>query len=109
MKYSEDTQKASEITRLILPALAQLEIPMNPINYALWYEYNLGRNEELTDTIDKIVDGTEPYDEKTAFELFINHVLAHFLDMIICQSRSYKFEELFNEDYVIESSRLTLV
>ena len=31
MDYAEDVQKSAELTRLILPALAQLEIPVNPI------------------------------------------------------------------------------
>ena len=75
MEYAEDVQKAAELTRLILPALAQLDIPVNPVNYALWYEYYLGRNEELNDTIEKISNGTQSYDEKTAFELFVGHVL----------------------------------
>lgn len=75
MEYTEDVQKAAELTRMILPALAQLEIPVNPINYALWYEYYLGRNESLNDTIEKITNGTQPYDEKTAFELFLSHVV----------------------------------
>jgi diguanylate cyclase len=75
MKYTEDVHKAAELTRLILPALAQLEIPVNPVNYALWYEYYLGRNEDLNDTIEKITNGTQPYDEKTALELFVGHVL----------------------------------
>lgn len=75
MEYAEDVQKAAELTRLILPALAQLEIPVTPVNYALWYEYYLGGNEELNDTIEKITNGTLPYDEKTAFELFVAHVV----------------------------------
>ena len=75
MEYNEDVQKAAEITRLILPALAQLGIPVNPVNYALWYEYFLGRNEALSGTIDKISNGEQPYDEQLAFELFISHVV----------------------------------
>lgn len=75
MEYTEDVQKAAELTRLILPALAQLQIPVNPINYALWYEYYLGGNETLNDTIGKITNGTQPYDEKTALELFVGHVV----------------------------------
>jgi diguanylate cyclase len=75
MEYTEDVQKAAELTRLIIPALAQLGIPVNPINYALWYEYYLGRNETLNGTLDKVADGTLPYDETIAFELFVSHVV----------------------------------
>jgi diguanylate cyclase len=75
MDYTEDVQKAAELTRLILPALAQLEVPVNPINYALWYEYYLGRNEELKFAIEEIVNGTQLYDEKTALGLFVSHVI----------------------------------
>jgi diguanylate cyclase len=75
MEYPEDVQQAAELTRLILPTLAQLEIPVNPINYTLFYEYYLGRNEALKEAVERIINGTHPYDDKTVLELFVSHVI----------------------------------
>ena len=39
------------------------------------YDYYSGRNEELNAELDKIIDGSQPYAEGKAKELFLRHVL----------------------------------
>ncbi len=75
MDYTENVQEAAEITRMVLPTLARLQLPVNPINYALLYDYYSGRNEELTTELDKIIDGSQPYSDDKAKELFLRHVI----------------------------------
>ncbi len=75
MDYTENVQEAAEITRMVLPTLARLQLPVNPINYALLYDYYSGRNEELTAELDKIIDGSQPYSEGKAKELFLRYVI----------------------------------
>ena len=75
MEYTENVQEAAEITRMVLPTLARLQLPVNPINYALLYEYYVGRNEELNVELDEIINGNQPYDEDKAKELFLRHVV----------------------------------
>jgi len=75
MNYAEDFQKTSELTRLILPTLSQLQIPINPVNFALFYEYYTGNNEVLKNAIDEIINGTQPYEEEKAHELYVSHVV----------------------------------
>ena len=55
MDYPCDNGQAQEIARLIFPLMTRLNIPMNPVNYALWYEFQLGRSEELVAALGKIV------------------------------------------------------
>ena len=74
MNYSCDNSRAQEIARLILPLMTRLKIPMNPINYALWYEYQLGRSEELVEALDRIESGQEAYDPEKAKALFLRCV-----------------------------------
>jgi diguanylate cyclase len=74
MDYSCDNSRAQEIARLILPLMTRLKIPMNPINYALWYEYQLGRSEELVEALDRIESGREAYDPEKAKALFLRCV-----------------------------------
>jgi len=47
---------------------------MNPINYALWYEYHLGRSEELVAELDRIESGATTYDPEQAKALFLRYV-----------------------------------
>ncbi len=74
MQYRQDKAQAQEIARLVFPLMTRLNIPMNPVNYALWYEYQLGRNEALVKVLDKIQSGKQPYDAEQARALFLRYV-----------------------------------
>jgi diguanylate cyclase len=74
MDYSRDDGRAQEIARLVLPVMTRLKIPMTPINYALWYEYHLGRCEELVQALDRIESGAETYDPDKARTMFLRYV-----------------------------------
>ncbi len=75
MEYTEDVKKAAELTRMVLPTLGRLQIPVNPINYALWYEYYLGTDEELNAELDEIQSGAQPYEEKKTKDLFLRLIV----------------------------------
>jgi diguanylate cyclase len=75
MEYTENVQEAAQITRMVLPTLSRLQLPVNPINYALVYEYYLGRDEELNAELDEILNGRRPYEERNAKELFLRYVV----------------------------------
>lgn len=74
MDYSCDSARAQEIARLTFPLMNRLKIPLNPINYALWYEYHLGRSLELVEALQKIESGKQPYDADEAKALFMRYV-----------------------------------
>ena len=75
MEYNEDLEKSGEITRMILPTLARLSIPINPVNFALWYEYYLGRSDDLNAKLDAVSNGVEAFTPELAAELFSAYVL----------------------------------
>jgi len=74
MQYQQDIAQAQEIARLVFPLMTRLSIPMNPVNYALWYEYHLGRTEELVKALDRIQSGEESYEPEQAKALFLRYV-----------------------------------
>lgn len=74
MDYTCDKARAQEIARLAFPLMTRLDIPVTPINYALWFEYHLGRSPDLIAELEKIVSGKQPYDEAQAKALFLRYV-----------------------------------
>ena len=74
MDYQQDIGQAQEIARLVFPLMTRLQIPMNPLNYALWYEYQLGRSEQLVAELEKIESGATAYDPEQAKTLFLRYV-----------------------------------
>lgn len=73
--YEETVEKTGELVRMVVPKLASAKIPIDPINYALWYEYFLGRNKELMDTLDALTRDAGGYNKEEAEELFRRHIM----------------------------------
>jgi diguanylate cyclase len=82
MDYPCDNGQAQEIARLIFPLMTRLKIPMNPINYALWYEFQLGRSQELVAALGKVESGQEDYDPVKAKALFMRYVATPGVDVL---------------------------
>jgi len=54
--YSETLQQAVQIARKAVEELAAQEIPPNPHNFMVWYEYEAGRNPALANFIERARD-----------------------------------------------------
>lgn len=56
-EYRETTEEAAQIARAALPLASQYELPANPINYTVFYEYVAGQNPELSEALDQLREG----------------------------------------------------
>lgn len=75
MHYEQGPEASGELLRMIVPTLTRLGIPLSPVNYALWYEYYLGRNDALNRALEAIANGEVAYDPMQAERLFKEHLL----------------------------------
>jgi len=82
MQYDESSERSGEITRMVLPALAKMKLPVNPINYALLYEYYLGNNEPLQNILEPFVEQKEELEPKQAKRIFEDHIVHGQSDQI---------------------------
>lgn len=55
MNYSEDKARAGEFLRLALNYMVKYNLPANPVNYTVWYEYVSGKNLRLKTAMDQVV------------------------------------------------------
>ena len=60
MNYSEERSQAGEFLRLALNFITRYNLPANPINYTVWYEYVSGKNQKLKKAIDKSFEAAVP-------------------------------------------------
>ena len=66
-KHRLDIELATKILRYAVPKMSELDIPVTPNNYSVWYEYFLGINLDLKRAIDEyIVKNTTFSDEINA-------------------------------------------
>lgn len=56
MSYTETWDQAAEYLRLAVNYMGKYQIPMNPMNYAVWYEYAAGFNAELARTVNSLIE-----------------------------------------------------
>jgi diguanylate cyclase len=68
-------KKAYEYLRLALPLMSEHDVPATPRNYAIWYKYVSGEDNELRNAINSILNKKEPFSEETNESLY-----RHFCD-----------------------------
>ena len=73
--YTDAAQQASENLRQVLPLINQHKTPVNPVNYAVWYEYVSGDNQALSDAIDTRLSKNEPITAEITQNLYEKYVL----------------------------------
>ena len=74
MNYSEERSKAGEFLRLALNYIAKYNLPANPVNYTVWYEYVSGKNVKLKKAIDKSFKAALPLNSPRVKSLYQKYV-----------------------------------
>lgn len=74
LNYPESTEQANETLRLVLPMIARLNLPPNPVNYTLCYEYITGEKKELHNILDKILKEEQGLTKEAAIELYRRYI-----------------------------------
>ena len=70
MCYSEPCGKAAGICAQALEEITRLEIPANPLNYTVWYNYFSGENENLVMALDALIEPGSSPDPAQFFEIY---------------------------------------
>ncbi len=65
MDVTESLEETASIIRIALPLMTKHDIAITPKNYTTWYYYVSGKNNELQEAIDSIIEDKEPFSEKT--------------------------------------------
>lgn len=79
---SDDAQKASENLRQIIPLINKHKTPVNPVNYAVWYEYVSGDNRQLSRELDKQLNSKLPITSELTQTLYEKYVLLDMPDRL---------------------------
>ena len=65
MDVTESLKETASIVRLALPLMTKHSIPITPKNYTTWYYHVSGKNKELQETIDSLIEKKKPFSQKT--------------------------------------------
>ncbi|MFM7273390.1 MAG: GGDEF domain-containing protein, partial [Gammaproteobacteria bacterium] len=74
-RFDDDIETAAEMLRRAVPQMVQRRIPVDPLNYALWYGYVSGRDPALIQTVEASLAGEDSYSRELVEKLVYRHVL----------------------------------
>jgi diguanylate cyclase len=53
-RYGDDVQRSAELLRMALAEMARHDAPLDPVTYAVWYDYVSGANDALRREVDHL-------------------------------------------------------
>jgi diguanylate cyclase len=74
MNYQDSIEQSAELLRRALPLMSKQKAALNPISYAVWYEYVAGINPALQARIDELTRDGGLLDDDVTVELFRKYV-----------------------------------
>ena len=74
MNYTEEKSKAGEYLRLALNYIAKHNLPANPVNYTVWYEYVSGKNMKLKKAIEHSLENAKSLNNNNVEGLYQRYV-----------------------------------
>jgi len=74
MYYVESMEQSSEYLRLALDHMGRFNIPVDPMNYTVWYEYVSGKNEGLQNAINNLLNHEETITPQMSKELYKRYI-----------------------------------
>jgi diguanylate cyclase len=86
--YNAPPEQHREYLRQSLPLMIRNNIPTDPINYAIWYEYVTGNNLQLNQEVDTLIRDKKTFDPETSLNLYKTH---------ICNASAESFEKIHHQ------------
>ena len=72
--YTASPEQNSEYIRRMLPLMMQYNVPVDPMNYAVWYHYVAGTNGDLNKVIDTFIRDQKPFDSDATLSLYKTYI-----------------------------------
>ena len=75
MRYTDSKERSAELLRAALKHMGQHPAALNPMTFAVWYEYAAGMNTRLSQAIDVRLAGNLPLDDDAIASLYREYIL----------------------------------
>ncbi len=72
--YTATPEQNAEYLRQILPLMLRHKIPVDPINFTLFYDYITGRNSALNTELDELLTAQAAFTAELSLQLFRKHI-----------------------------------
>ena len=97
--YTHSFEQASEYARAALEMLARQQAPANPENFAVWYTYFSGADQDLKRAVDGLLGENEAVGEKGTVELYNRFIVGEQDDA--AREAAHQIEEQLAAVYTV--------
>lgn len=80
--YTDSIEKNSAYIRQILPSMMKYNVPVNPINYTIWYHYIRGDDSALNNAIDSLIRFNKKFDSSICSKLYKTYICNTSIEFI---------------------------
>lgn len=93
--YPETIEESGNYLRMTLKNISKYELPYNPLSYLLWYEYAIGRNEQLIKDLELFLEKKEP----VTLDVIIDLIRTHLADnqVLVAEEKANEFKRILVE------------
>jgi diguanylate cyclase len=77
MRYTESKERSAELLRVALGHMGRHEAALNPITFALWYEYAAGTNSKLHAAVEQLLNENSTLGDELVGRLFQEYIAPH--------------------------------
>ena len=97
-KYSQERKASEEILRLVIQKMAAHPATFTPHTYAVWYEFVMGVNSDLSLEMDKLLGSGQQLNDDTIERLYQSHVseCKQDIDRILREDMKQMLSRLIN-------------
>jgi diguanylate cyclase len=81
--YPESKDSAHEFLRLALQTMGKLDVPPNPVNYAVFYEYAAGKNAALSGAMEDLIREGQAFTNEVGQDFYKRFISGNGLSRLI--------------------------
>jgi diguanylate cyclase len=74
MDYQDSVEESRQYLRLALEWIGKMDLPTDPLNYCIWYEYVSGKNQAVRNAIDERLKGGSAFSQEVSEQLFTQYI-----------------------------------
>jgi diguanylate cyclase len=74
MHYNDTLEDSRQYLRLALALMGKNDLPTDPLNYCVWYDYASGKNGDLNAAIDRYLEKAEKLDAEASRQFYSRYI-----------------------------------
>ncbi|MBU2430457.1 MAG: hypothetical protein KKH99_07170, partial [Proteobacteria bacterium] len=90
--YPESIEESQNYLRMTLKNISSHQLPFNPVSYLLWYEYAMGRDEQLIREIETCIQKNTLLTPETISELVKNNLTDK--QILLAEKKAKEFQKI---------------